>query len=129
MWKRGEKHWNCAENTGIVLSFHLQIFSDQIDVPEETTACFFFGWASHMFHKNCSVSVCFHLQYFPLNKLTSTRGFLSLSLPPKGNKKNISGNGSNFHSYSFEGTIKQLCWGVPRCKKSQLWLSNLVLCM
>jgi hypothetical protein len=76
------KYWNCQ-----------QFSSDQIDVPEETMASFFFGWASHMFHKSCSVSVCFHLQYFPLNKLSSTRGFLSLPLPPKGNKKRSLGRG------------------------------------
>jgi hypothetical protein len=93
MWKRGEKHWNCAENTGIVCTFHLQLSSDQIDVPEETTASFFFGWTSHMFHKSYSVWVCFHLQYFPLNKLSSTRAFLSLPLPPKGNKKRSLGMG------------------------------------
>jgi hypothetical protein len=70
-WFSNGFHW-CEDeekNTGIVCTFHLQFSSDQIDVWEEATASFFFGWASHMFHKSCSVSVCFHLQYFALNKL------------------------------------------------------------
>lgn len=132
-------HW-CEteeENTGIVekilelsVPFIYNFPLIKLMYHKKQTASFFFGWASRMFHKSCSVSVCFHLQYFPLNKLRSTRGFLPLFTPSTKRKlKKISGNGSNFHSYSFEGTIRQLCWGVPRCKKSQLWLSNLVLCM